>query len=83
MPWRQATGSCSFKNISDFARQWLAIFKTVGDHAQCPLQVRLQHLQAAVGLFRALGGDFAPATLAAGAASPSPAPSSVVETSHP
>ena len=28
------------------------------------LQVRLQHLQAAVGLFRALGGDFAPQTLA-------------------
>lgn len=33
------------------------------------LQVRLQHLQAAVGLFRALGGDFSAATVAANTSS--------------
>ncbi|MDV7211538.1 efflux transporter outer membrane subunit [Azotobacter beijerinckii] len=44
------------------------------------LQVRLQYLQSAVGLFRALGGNFTPSAIAATAASSTP---SVVKDIHP
>ena len=52
---------------SDF-QTLLIVERTVYQAEDTLLQVRLQHLQAAVGLFRALGGDFKTAAVPQGAA---------------
>ncbi|WP_445178391.1 efflux transporter outer membrane subunit [Pseudomonas sp. McL0111] len=54
---RYRLGSTDFQTL-------LIVERTQYQAEDTLLQVRLQHLQAAVGLFRALGGDFAPNTLA-------------------
>lgn len=54
---RYRLGSTDFQTL-------LIVERTQYQAEDTLLQVRLQHLQAAVGLFRALGGDFAPQTLA-------------------
>jgi NodT family efflux transporter outer membrane factor (OMF) lipoprotein len=54
---RYRLGSTDFQTL-------LIVERTQYQAEDTLLQVRLQHLQAAVGLFRALGGDFSPDTLA-------------------
>ncbi|MCU1750125.1 efflux transporter outer membrane subunit [Pseudomonas sp. 6D_7.1_Bac1] len=54
---RYRLGSTDFQTL-------LIVERTQYQAEDTLLQVRLQHLQAAVGLFRALGGDFTPDTLA-------------------
>jgi NodT family efflux transporter outer membrane factor (OMF) lipoprotein len=54
---RYRLGSTDFQTL-------LIVERTQYQAEDTLLQVRLQHLQAAVGLFRALGGDFSPNTLA-------------------
>jgi NodT family efflux transporter outer membrane factor (OMF) lipoprotein len=54
---RYRLGSTDFQTL-------LIVERTQYQAEDTLLQVHLQHLQAAVGLFRALGGDFAPNTLA-------------------
>ncbi|MVV50423.1 efflux transporter outer membrane subunit [Pseudomonas sp. PB120] len=54
---RYRLGSTDFQTL-------LIVERTQYQAEDTLLQVRLQHLQAAVGLFRALGGDFSPSTLA-------------------
>ena len=53
---RYRLGSTDFQTL-------LIVERTQYQAEDTLLQVRLQHLQAAVGLFRALGGDFSPNTL--------------------
>lgn len=55
---RYRLGSTDFQTL-------LIVERTQYQAEDSLLQVRLQHLQAAVGLFRALGGDFTPATITA------------------
>ncbi|ROM33579.1 multidrug transporter [Pseudomonas poae] len=54
---RYRLGSTDFQTL-------LIVERTQYQAEDSLLQVRLQHLQAAVGLFRALGGDFSAASLA-------------------
>ncbi|MEA9993396.1 efflux transporter outer membrane subunit [Pseudomonas sp. 10B1] len=54
---RYRLGSTDFQTL-------LIVERTQYQAEDTLLQVRLQHLQAAVGLFRALGGDFSPASVA-------------------
>lgn len=54
---RYRLGSTDFQTL-------LIVERTQYQAEDTLLQVRLQHLQAAVGLFRALGGDFSTASLA-------------------
>ncbi|RUQ42672.1 multidrug transporter, partial [Corynebacterium pseudodiphtheriticum] len=54
---RYRLGSTDFQTL-------LIVERTQYQAEDSLLQVRLQHLQAAVGLFRALGGDFSVAGLA-------------------
>lgn len=54
---RYRLGSTDFQTL-------LIVERTQYQAEDTLLQVRLQHLQAAVGLFRALGGDFSAASLA-------------------
>ena len=54
---RYRLGSTDFQTL-------LIVERTQYQAEDTLLQVRLQHLQAAVSLFRALGGDFSPDTLA-------------------
>lgn len=54
---RYRLGSTDFQTL-------LIVERTQYQAEDTLLQVRLQHLQAAVGLFRALGGDFSAATIA-------------------
>ncbi|WP_397448273.1 efflux transporter outer membrane subunit [Pseudomonas sp. NA-150] len=69
---RYRLGSTDFQTL-------LIVERTQYQAEDSLLQVRLQHLQAAVGLFRALGGDFTPANIAANAA---PSNSSTVQATH-
>jgi len=55
---RYRLGSTDFQTL-------LIVERTQYQAEDTLLQVRLQHLQAAVGLFRALGGDFTPAAVTA------------------
>ncbi|WP_213880418.1 efflux transporter outer membrane subunit [Pseudomonas sp. dw_358] len=55
---RYRLGSTDFQTL-------LIVERTQYQAEDSLLQVRLQHLQAAVSLFRALGGDFTPTTIAA------------------
>ncbi len=55
---RYRLGSTDFQTL-------LIVERTQYQAEDSLLQVRLQHLQSAVGLFRALGGDFTPATITA------------------
>ncbi|MFW0753663.1 efflux transporter outer membrane subunit [Pseudomonas sp. H11T01] len=55
---RYRLGSTDFQTL-------LVVERTQYQAEDTLLQVRLQHLQAAVGLFRALGGDFTPAAISA------------------
>ncbi len=65
---RYRLGSTDFQTL-------LVVERTQYQAEDSLLQVRLQHLQAAVGLFRAIGGDFGAPTLAATApSSPSQVP---------
>src|SRR5450830_1735717 len=66
---RYRLGSTDFQTL-------LVVERTQYQAEDSLLQVRLQHFQAAVGLFRAIGGDFSVPTLAA--ATPS-SPSQVVQ----
>jgi NodT family efflux transporter outer membrane factor (OMF) lipoprotein len=56
---RYRLGSTDFQTL-------LIVERTQYQAEDALLQVRLQHLQAAVGLFRALGGDFSSTALATG-----------------
>ncbi|MFJ3486468.1 efflux transporter outer membrane subunit [Pseudomonas sp. NPDC090202] len=58
---RYRLGSTDFQTL-------LIVERTQYQAEDTLLQVRLQHLQAAVGLFRALGGDFSAPSIAASAA---------------
>lgn len=69
---RYRLGSTDFQTL-------LIVERTQYQAEDTLLQVRLQHLQAAVGLFRALGGDFASANIAATATSSS----SFTQANHP
>lgn len=76
---RYRLGSTDFQTL-------LIVERTQYQAEDTLLQVRLQHLQAAVGLFRALGGDFAASNIAgtASAASTSAADSfSTLQASRP
>jgi outer membrane protein TolC len=55
---RYRVGSTDFQTL-------LIVERTQYQAEDTLLQVRLQHLQAAVGLFRALGGDFTARAVAA------------------
>lgn len=70
---RYRLGSTDFQTL-------LIVERTQYQAEDTLLQVRLQHLQAAVGLFRALGGDFATANIAANAMPPTSSSSSVQAT---
>ncbi|WP_191487034.1 efflux transporter outer membrane subunit [Pseudomonas sp. FEN] len=61
---RYRLGSTDFQTL-------LVVERTQYQAEDSLLQVRLQHLQAAVGLFRAIGGDFSVPTLAVSPSSPS------------
>ncbi len=70
---RYRLGSTDFQTL-------LIVERTQYQAEDTLLQVRLQHLQAAVGLFRALGGDFSPASVASNAM---PSHSSSAQASRP
>jgi len=61
---RYRLGSTDFQTL-------LIVERTQYQAEDSLLQVRLLHLQASVGLFRSLGGDFSPAALASTSSNPS------------
>lgn len=74
---RYRLGSTDFQTL-------LIVERTQYQAEDSLLQIRLQHLQAAVGLFRALGGDFAASNIASTASCASLAnSSSIVQASRP
>lgn len=77
---RYRLGSTDFQTL-------LIVERTQYQAEDTLLQIRLQHLQAAVGLFRAVGGDFAATNIADTAAATTPAPyatsSSTLQASRP
>jgi outer membrane protein TolC len=76
---RYRLGSTDFQTL-------LIVERTQYQAEDTLLQVRLQHLQSAVGLFRALGGDFAAsnvATAATGASASLASSPSTFQASHP
>jgi len=74
---RYRLGSTDFQTL-------LIVERTQYQAEDSLLQVRLQHLQAAVGLFRALGGDFSAASVAGNPSSPVlSTTTSIAQASHP